>query len=280
MKDALFQTDSVPKTVLQPMELLALAVVTCIAGMIVGMARLLFLLGTRGPAHALSSLGRSSRSLFGPDGPPEELCRRLIQKQPTLRSGSHGGLSFSGSGCPGRLDFISDRTEIRFDLDGRVRENLEVSTPTIMTRLAEDDPEAFQVRGSNTLYRRIFSNPEIGRMLSAWGVVFEWTLGPSGFCLVIRDLPQNEEELWRWLNGAFALLQAVPGLERDAAITVEAKLDLSRSICQVCGEGMTQGQVVYCWRCATPHHEECWVYARECSTFGCKESRFARNARK
>lgn len=261
-------------------EALVLAVLAALFAMVVGALRLLFRVVGRGPGHALSSLGRSSRSLFGPNGPPEELCRRLIQKQPTLSPGPHGGLSFSGSGCRGRLDFISDRTEIRFELDERARENLEVSTPTILTRLAEDDPEAFQVRGSASLYRRVFANRDIGRMLQGWGVAFEWAFGPTGYCLVIHGLPHNEEELWRWLNGAFALLQAVPGFEREAFVRFEAgtKVQLSDSHCQVCGDTLAREQVVYCRRCVTPHHEECWTYARECSTFGCKERHFVRHA--
>jgi hypothetical protein len=234
----------------------------------------------RAPGHVLSTLGRSSRSLFGPDGPPEQLCRRLIEKHPDLRAGVHGGLSLLCSDSHGRLDFISDHTEIRFDLDGRVREGLEVSTATMMTRLAEDDPDAFQVRGSDRLYRQIFADPELGRMLRDWGVGFEWTLGPAGFCLTIRALPGNEEVLWRWLNGAYALLQALPGFERRSSVRIMAgtKIQLAESVCQVCGDSLAHGQVVYCLRCATPHHEECWSYARACSTFGCREREFARHA--
>jgi len=43
--------------------------------------------------------------------------------------------------------------------------------------------------------------------------------------------------------------------------------------CQVCGTGMREG-VVHCASCKTPHHEECWKYMGECSTFACKETRY------
>jgi hypothetical protein len=260
------------------MEVLVLVLLAGLFSLVVGASRLLFRIVGRGPGHALRSLERSSRSLFGADGPPEELCRRLIEKHPELSPGTHGGLSFLCSGCRGRLDFISDRTEIRIDLDGRVQEGLEVSTATMMTRLAEDDPEAFRVRGSERLYRQMFADPELGRMLRDWSVAFEWTLGPAGFCLQIRALPGNEEDLWRWLNGAYALLQAVPGFGRQSFVRITAgtKLQLADSLCQVCGATLAQGQVVYCRRCITPHHEECWNYARQCSTFGCREREFGR----
>ncbi len=43
--------------------------------------------------------------------------------------------------------------------------------------------------------------------------------------------------------------------------------------CQVCGTEMRE-RIVHCARCRTPHHEECWTYAGECSTFACKEKRY------
>ncbi len=43
--------------------------------------------------------------------------------------------------------------------------------------------------------------------------------------------------------------------------------------CQVCGSELLE-RVVRCASCRTPHHRECWDYARECSTFACRERRF------
>lgn len=39
-------------------------------------------------------------------------------------------------------------------------------------------------------------------------------------------------------------------------------------ICKVCGDPVTSG-VVYCVRCQTPHHRECWNYGHGCSVYGC-----------
>jgi hypothetical protein len=44
--------------------------------------------------------------------------------------------------------------------------------------------------------------------------------------------------------------------------------------CQVCGEEIREG-LVFCRRCKTPHHGECWQYNGACSVFGCGETRFA-----
>jgi len=39
--------------------------------------------------------------------------------------------------------------------------------------------------------------------------------------------------------------------------------------CQVCGDSLLNGDLVICYRCHTPHHEDCWDYVQQCSTFGC-----------
>lgn len=41
--------------------------------------------------------------------------------------------------------------------------------------------------------------------------------------------------------------------------------------CPVCGSSMV-ARIVYCRKCRTPHHEECWNYAGQCSVFGCRET--------
>ncbi|MEX2027450.1 MAG: RING finger protein, partial [Pirellulaceae bacterium] len=43
--------------------------------------------------------------------------------------------------------------------------------------------------------------------------------------------------------------------------------------CLVCGEGLVI-DLVYCRRCKTPHHRECWDFSGGCSTYGCRETQF------
>lgn len=40
-------------------------------------------------------------------------------------------------------------------------------------------------------------------------------------------------------------------------------------VCQVCGDSLLEGDLVYCAYCKTPHHHDCWQYTRQCSTYGC-----------
>lgn len=44
-------------------------------------------------------------------------------------------------------------------------------------------------------------------------------------------------------------------------------------ICQICGEAIVE-DMVFCRRCMTPHHRDCWRYYGACSTYGCHETRF------
>ncbi len=48
---------------------------------------------------------------------------------------------------------------------------------------------------------------------------------------------------------------------------------LEQAICRVCGEEIREG-LVFCRRCKTPHHRECWQYIGRCSVFACGETLF------
>lgn len=41
-------------------------------------------------------------------------------------------------------------------------------------------------------------------------------------------------------------------------------------VCTICGEVVASSHVV-CNRCRTPYHRDCWKFAGECATYGCKE---------
>jgi hypothetical protein len=85
---------------------------------------------------------------------------------------------------------------------------------------------------------------------------------------ILHDRPADELE-WAARFLRVAIKGRAP--EEAATMTVEA----SAGDCQVCGEKM-ESRVIYCGKCRTPHHEECWSYVGQCSTFGCREIRFTR----
>lgn len=45
--------------------------------------------------------------------------------------------------------------------------------------------------------------------------------------------------------------------------------------CLVCAT-LLERDVVRCKKCRTPHHDDCWRYARRCATYGCGERRWVR----
>ena len=51
---------------------------------------------------------------------------------------------------------------------------------------------------------------------------------------------------------------------------------LDHVICKVCGEEIEGHEMVYCERCKTPHHGECWQYTGSCSVYGCLEKSYRR----
>jgi len=71
------------------------------------------------------------------------------------------------------------------------------------------------------------------------------------------------------------LLRAALAPPRPAP--VELVVQVAGGVCQICGSAMDE-RIVYCAKCRTPHHEECWMYNGACSTYGCREIRTTRTA--
>lgn len=85
---------------------------------------------------------------------------------------------------------------------------------------------------------------------------------------LLQDRPAEELE---W--AARFLRVAIKGRPPEAEAPM--KMATAEGECQVCGEKM-ESRVVFCAKCRTPHHEECWSYVGQCSTFACREIRFTR----
>lgn len=63
-------------------------------------------------------------------------------------------------------------------------------------------------------------------------------------------------------------------LEQDIEfLDAEIITPLAKVDCQICGETIDSG-LVYCQRCQTPHHRDCWVYNGTCSIYGCGETNY------
>lgn len=66
------------------------------------------------------------------------------------------------------------------------------------------------------------------------------------------------------------MITRVSGIEftdgAHATLTGEARCGVCQELCET--------QVVYCRRCRTPHHLECWTYNGACSVYGCRETEY------
>ena len=69
-----------------------------------------------------------------------------------------------------------------------------------------------------------------------------------------------------------AVLTAEKGIEFVKDVTPP---EITEAVCQICGETIGS-DAVFCRRCRTPHHRDCWHYYGACSTYGCQETKYLR----
>ena len=43
-----------------------------------------------------------------------------------------------------------------------------------------------------------------------------------------------------------------------------------------CGNGVNVDRAIFCKRCRTPHHLDCWEFNLRCSTYACGETKYVR----
>lgn len=81
------------------------------------------------------------------------------------------------------------------------------------------------------------------------------------------------EEFTRFCLELFdqAMLTQCDGIEFMDS-TLDAQL-VEAPICQICGEEIVN-EMLFCYRCRTPHHLDCWQYTGCCSVYGCRETRY------
>ena len=86
---------------------------------------------------------------------------------------------------------------------------------------------------------------------------------------------QHGPDLIRFVETALDLYdQALLTQTRGITFVQETSAQvLEQVVCRVCGEEIREG-LVFCRRCKTPHHRECWQYVGRCSVFACGESEF------
>ena len=215
-----------------------------------------------------------------------------------------GGLSFERRGFPARVEF-SPRMEVLIDTRGLTQEAVRVSPLGFwgeVRAMIRDRPflvgdaefdRSFKVETSTPLFAEEILQPGLRSVFLSLLLhgEFIWRLSAAGFMLRVNKLPESRFDMDRWMVGAFQVLDAIPGvMEAVKALHdaewekkterhkvqlqgVKTTLDADTS-CPICGTPLSEGQVVSCVKCTTPHHDECWEFNGRCSMFACGETAF------
>ncbi len=92
-------------------------------------------------------------------------------------------------------------------------------------------------------------------------------------CLKIRTCVEcrmlNREPEITVLASMDQLVASAVKTEKQEFHVIAHEVQPQGLVCQVCGEGVGEREIVKCEKCETPHHRDCWDYAGQCSTFGC-----------
>ena len=70
-----------------------------------------------------------------------------------------------------------------------------------------------------------------------------------------------------FMDAYFVLTKSALDLSGSLQVTA-VSFSVEKSVCMICGEAVVERRV-QCRRCQTPHHQECWEYLGQCSTYGC-----------
>jgi hypothetical protein len=147
------------------------------------------------------------------------------------------------------------------------------------------DPEFerdYVVRSDDPQFARTVLGPETRALFEAGR-----TIGRGGRLRLNIDrmrLRVRKEEPLATSQDLVSLVRVGLGLLEQVREAVESRQAVQffdalppsaeKSACPVCGAVVMAGKVL-CKRCRTPHHRECWEYARGCSMFACGETRFS-----
>jgi hypothetical protein len=104
-----------------------------------------------------------------------------------------------------------------------------------------------------------------------------YVLIQRGQILIQRPRTLRYEDLAKFVKRGFELYDQIM-LTRAAGIEFLAEDEaqpLGDVICKVCGEEIVD-EMVFCRRCKTPHHRDCWKFTGACSVYGCGEKRYSR----
>lgn len=141
---------------------------------------------------------------------------------------------------------------------------------------------AFIIQGSNERAIRDFLSAPVRAAImaivacdAATQLDLHLQLGGGSLRITKHQHFTTEAALSSFVRSCFVLLQQIQkpiadGIEFvEQAPTIVAK----DTECQVCGDPLLE-KVVFCTKCKTPHHLDCWQYFGSCSVYGCGHKRY------
>ena len=148
---------------------------------------------------------------------------------------------------------------------------------------AAEFDDAFIIQGSNEKGIREFLTPAV--QAAILGVAnggggkldLHLQLGGGSLRLTKHQHLSSEEDLSQFVRACFVLLRQIQKPISDGIQFVDKpqqqQVLVKDTQCQVCGDPL-QDKVVYCMKCKTPHHLDCWQYFGSCSVYGCGQKRY------
>ncbi|MDP6444546.1 MAG: RING finger protein [Pirellulaceae bacterium] len=91
--------------------------------------------------------------------------------------------------------------------------------------------------------------------------------------VLTRHTPVNAAVLGKIIDTAIPVFEELAGVLAVGIDLADSIVSSDPGHCRICGETLNDN-IVYCRRCRTPHHKDCWKFNGSCSMFACGERRF------
>ena len=188
-------------------------------------------------------------------------------------------------------------TRVCVDLRGKSPGTLKIAPPGWASRVARMFGDQDIVIGDRafdnhfiimanpvSLAQRLFSVERRARLISAvrrigrgWAPFIDLTKEALNVGVVAAV--QSDPQLLDLVATARDFVEALLEIGANSGVVWVEEARAAGGQCQVCGTEMAD-RVVQCAACGTPHHEECWLYAGECSTYACQETAYLKDGRR
>ena len=129
-----------------------------------------------------------------------------------------------------------------------------------------------------SLAGRIFTEERRGQVIESVlriGALVAPSIEITRDTLIVRasGVLLGEDEVLAMAQTAIDFVGYLANLGPEEGIAWVAGGEAEPGLCPVCATALADA-VIFCDKCRTPQHEECWKYIGQCSTYACKGKRF------